>query len=73
MLKGQALPDGSLLTALSAPIGNVSYSLAFTGKTNTGINGAWWGFAAQDASAMTEYFRLAGPAPSADGGVWKKL
>lgn len=73
VVKGDALPDGSVVTALSAPLGNTDYAMAFAGKTSAGVKGAWWGPAVQDALGMMEYFRIGGAAPSGGGGVWRNL
>jgi uncharacterized delta-60 repeat protein len=73
VVKGDMLPDGSVLTALATPVGNRGYGLAFAGKTNTGVSGAWWGPAGQNALGMAEFFRATGEAAAAGGGVWRKL
>jgi hypothetical protein len=69
--KGMALADGSVLTALGAPVLNRDTTLAFTGKTNA--SSATRLFTHDVDGDIRQFFETAAQAPGTDGAVWRKL
>jgi hypothetical protein len=68
--KGNSVEDGSILTALGLPISGRNGAFAFTGRTNTGVSGGWFGGGTRP---LKEFFRIGGDAPFAEGGKWRRL